>query len=649
MVTVNNLSLYYGQRALFEEISLFVGRRDRIGLVGKNGAGKSSLLKIIAGIVQPSSGTLSKPKELTLGYLPQEMDHREDKTVMEEASQAFSEVMKMEERIAYISEQLGIREDYHSDVYTRLIEELNDLNDRLSLLGTGQIESKIERILTGLGFQSSDMHRKLREFSGGWKMRVELAKILLRNPDIMLLDEPTNHLDIESIEWLETFLQNYPGAIVLISHDRTFLDRVTDRTVEISKGRVYDYKCSYSKYVVQREEEYQRQIEAFKNQQRYIQDTQKLIDKFRAKKNKASFAQSLIKKLDKLETIEPDGMEDGGIHFRFPPAPRSGKISIEAHGVGKKFTEQHLFQNVEFILGREDKIALVGKNGVGKTTFTRILLGELEAEGQVIPGHNVTIGYYAQDQAERLNGDRTVFETVDEVAVGDIRSRIRALLGAFLFGGEDIDKKVKVLSGGEKARLALCKLLLKPVNLLVLDEPTNHLDMRSKDVLKEALQNYDGAMIIVSHDRDFLHGLVNVIFEVTTNGLKEYRGDIFDFLQDKKAASIAEFERSSGKAKKPEIQPNVLVEEKAAISIRDKREIDKERKRLKHRSSKLEQDIAAAEARIATMDNDIETMDYSDKEKSGKLLVFYASEKDLLEKLMEEWTGIEDELNKLGE
>ena len=647
MVTVNNLSLYYGQRALFEEISLFIGKRDRLGLVGKNGAGKSSMLKIIAGVVAPSSGNVAKPKELTIGYLPQEMAHSEEQTVMQEAAQAFSEIKKMEERIAFIANELATRDDFHSQAYIGLIEELHELNDRLAILGTGQVEAKIERILTGLGFVSTDMDRQLKEFSGGWKMRVELAKILLRNPDIMLLDEPTNHLDIESIEWLELFLQNYPGAIVLISHDRTFLDRVTDRTVEISKGRIYDYKCSYSKYVIQREEEYQRQLEAYKNQQRYVKDTQQLIDKFRAKKNKAAFAQTLIRKLDKLETIEPDGLEDGGIHFRFPPAPRSGKVAIEAKGIGKRFGDKQLFSGVDFLLAREDKIALVGKNGAGKTTFTRILLQELEAEGEVIPGHNVTVGYYAQDQAERLNGDLSVFQTVDEVAVGDIRTRIRALLGAFLFGGEDIDKKVKVLSGGEKARLALCKLLLKPVNLLVLDEPTNHLDMRSKDVLKEALQNYDGAMIIVSHDRDFLHGLVNVIFEVTPQGLREYRGDIFDFLQDKKAASIAEFERSNTKSKKlPETDDKAPPA--AVMAQRDKKELEKELKRLKNRSSKVEQEIAAAEARIAEMDHELASLDYSNQEKSTALLGFYAAEKERLEKLMDEWSDLEDASERIN-
>jgi len=647
MITSSRLSLFYGQRALFEEIDFFIGKKDRIGLVGKNGAGKSSLLKILAGIVQPTSGGIARPKELSTGYLPQEMEHREDSTVIEEARKAFDEVKQMEARIVRITEELGERDDFTSDSYHDLIEELNDLNDRLAFMDASQVEAKIEKVLLGLGFEEKDFDRQMREFSGGWKMRVELAKLLLRNPDLLLLDEPTNHLDIESIEWLEGFLQNYSGAMVLISHDRTFLDRVTQRTIEISKGRIYDFKCSYSKYVVLREEQFQREMEAFKNQQKYIQDTQKLIDKFRAKNSKASFAQSLIKKLDKLDRIDPDDIESGAIHFRFPPAPRSGKVVLEARGVGKNFGQKQLFSKVDFTLARQEKIALVGKNGVGKTTFTRILLAELASEGEVIPGHNVEIGYYAQDQANRLNGEKTVFQTVDEVAEGEIRTKIRALLGAFLFQGDDIEKKVKVLSGGEKARLALCKLLLKPVNLLILDEPTNHLDMRSKDVLKEALANYDGAMIVVSHDRDFLSGLVNIIREVTPAGLKEFRGDIFDFLKEKKADSIAEFERQRKQAVpiKEVIIADVSEDKPAGgLGSKEKKELEKEKKRLKSKVGKLETEIQESEARLAELDREMAAMDYADKDKSSRTLGFYSAEKEKLEKLMEDWAKVEEEL-----
>jgi ATP-binding cassette subfamily F protein 3 len=597
--------------------------------------------------VQPTSGGIARPKELSTGYLPQEMEHREDSTVIEEARKAFDEVKQMEARIVRITEELGERDDFTSDSYHDLIEELNDLNDRLAFMDASQVEAKIEKVLLGLGFEEKDFDRQMREFSGGWKMRVELAKLLLRNPDLLLLDEPTNHLDIESIEWLEGFLQNYSGAMVLISHDRTFLDRVTQRTIEISKGRIYDFKCSYSKYVVLREEQFQREMEAFKNQQKYIQDTQKLIDKFRAKNSKASFAQSLIKKLDKLDRIDPDDIESGAIHFRFPPAPRSGKVVLEARGVGKNFGQKQLFSKVDFTLARQEKIALVGKNGVGKTTFTRILLAELASEGEVIPGHNVEIGYYAQDQANRLNGEKTVFQTVDEVAEGEIRTKIRALLGAFLFQGDDIEKKVKVLSGGEKARLALCKLLLKPVNLLILDEPTNHLDMRSKDVLKEALANYDGAMIVVSHDRDFLSGLVNIIREVTPAGLKEFRGDIFDFLKEKKADSIAEFERQRKQAVpiKEVIIADVSEDKPAGgLGSKEKKELEKEKKRLKSKVGKLETEIQESEARLAELDREMAAMDYADKDKSSRTLGFYSAEKEKLEKLMEDWAKVEEEL-----
>lgn len=644
MITAHQLSLNFGQRALFDEIGFFIGKKDRIGLVGKNGAGKSSLLKIISGELDPSGGDLNIPKELTIGYLPQEMDHAEESTIMEEASKAFEMIQALEKRSDGITQELAEREDFQSESYHKLIEDLNEVNDRLDLLGTGQKEAKIERVLSGLGFESSDMERKLAEFSGGWKMRVELAKILLQNPDVLLLDEPTNHLDIESIEWLEDFLMNYTGAVVLISHDRTFLDRVTNRTIEISKGRIYDFKCSYTKYVVLREEQYQKELEAYRNQQKYIEDTQRLIEKFRAKKNKAAFAQTLIRKLEKLERIEPDDIEADSIHFRFPPAPRSGKIVMEAKNLSKSYGDQKIFEGVDLLLSRQDRIAIVGKNGIGKTTLTKILINKEAHGGELIPGHNIEIGHYAQDQAEQLNGDKTVFETVDEVAVGDIRSQIRNLLGAFLFRGDDVDKKVKVLSGGEKARLAMCKLLLHPVNLLVLDEPTNHLDMRSKDVLKEALQNYDGTLIIVSHDRDFLHGLVPVIQEVTPTGLREYRGDIYDFLKDKKAASLAEFERSSAS---PEREKNEARNKQHRMDYKERKALEKDKRKLQNRARKLESEIEKGEAKIKKMNLKLTELDYSNEEKSKSFLQSYEEEKADLEEKMELWSKAVEDLQEM--
>jgi len=645
MITVNQLSLHYGQRALFDQIGFFIGKRERIGLVGKNGAGKSSLLKIISGEVQSTTGGIAIPKGLSIGYLPQEMAHAEEQTILEEASKAFEEIQVLESRSTFITSQLAERDDYHSDEYHSLIEELNDVNDRLELLGTGQMEARIEKVLSGLGFISSDMDRKMKEFSGGWKMRVELAKILLKNPDILLLDEPTNHLDIESIEWLEDFLINCPGAVLLISHDKTFLDRVTERTLEISKGKIYDYKCSYSKYILLREEEYLRQVEAYKNQQKYIEDSKKLIEKFRAKKNKAAFAQTLIRKLEKLEIIEPDDVDADSINFSFPPAPRSGKVALELKGVAKSYGQTKVFEGIDLTMARQDRIAVVGKNGIGKTTLTKIILNKESYSGEVIPGHNIEIGHYAQDQAEQLDGEKTVFQTVDDVATGDIRTKLRSLLGAFLFRGDDIDKKVKVLSGGEKARLAMCKLLLHPVNLLILDEPTNHLDMRSKDMLKEALRNYDGTLILISHDRDFLSGLVPVIQEITPTGLREFRGDIFDFLSDKKAQSIAEFERlnkAETKSKATQNQPEKT--EPTGLNYREKKELEKEKRRLKNAASKFEKEIVATEAKIAEMDQKFAVLDYSDNDKAQAFLKLYDEERGNLNELMENWSKAEEEL-----
>ena len=497
---------------------------------------------MIAGHQKASEGSVSAPKEYRIGYLPQEMEHEESASVLEVAMQAFEEVQQLESRLAVLTVEVAERTDYESDAYSDLIQELSDANERLDAIGASSTEEQAHRILQGLGFGLEDMSRTMSEYSGGWKMRVELAKLLLMKPDLLLLDEPTNHLDIESIEWLESFLTHHPGAILLISHDRVFLDTLTKRTVEIGGAKLYDFKGPYSKYQVWREEERERQTQAAKNQQKYIQETEQLINKFRAKKNKAAFAQSLIKKLDKLERLEVDAAENAQIRFRFPPAPRTGKVIFEAKTLKKQFGDLTVFDNLDFIMARQEKVALVGKNGAGKTTLTRLLLKQEPCtSGELTIGHNVDIGYYAQNQTDELNGDLTVLQTLEEVAVGDVRKQLRGLLGSFLFSGEDVDKKVKVLSGGEKARLALCKLLLHPYNVLILDEPTNHLDLKSKTVLKQALKGFDGSLVVVSHDRDFLSDMTQLVYEVTPQGLKQYIGDIKQFLHEKHAASISAY------------------------------------------------------------------------------------------------------------
>ncbi|MBI1266919.1 MAG: ATP-binding cassette domain-containing protein [Cryomorphaceae bacterium] len=645
MLSINNLTLHFGQRTLFNGVNLFVGERECLGLTGKNGAGKSTLLRCIAGKVAASEGNISLPRDTTIGFLEQEMHHNDDRTVMEEASAAFEEIQRLERLIEAYTKEITERTDYESEDFQRTIDRLSEANDRLNLLGGANMQERTQRILQGLGFLATDMDRKLREFSGGWKMRVELAKLLLRNPDLLLLDEPTNHLDIESIEWLEEFLKTYAGAIILISHDKAFLDALTKRTVEITSSRVYDFKGNYSKYIAWRAEEIERQEQAFKNQQKYIEDTQKLIDKFRAKKNKAAFAQSLIKKLDKLERLEPDEFENASLNFRFPPAPRSGKVVFTAEQLKKSFGDLDVFENIDIIVGRQEKVALVGKNGAGKSTFSRILIGKETFEGMFQIGHNVEIGYYAQNQADELNPEKSVFETLDDEAQGDIRKNLRALLGAFLFSGEDVDKKVKVLSGGEKARLALCKLLLQPYNFLILDEPTNHLDMRSKDVLKSALQAYDGTMLIVSHDRDFLAELTEMVYEVTPTGLKQYIGDIRHFLNQRKAQSIAAYEADKQHQKRSE----TVIEEpkKAVLSHAEKKEQERERRIARNRVTKLETRIEEIEAEIAKLDQQMLEIDFTDPALSEKVLGEYNALKTKLADVVSSWEEAEEIASKL--
>lgn len=646
MVTIGNLSVFFGSRELFSRIAFFIGNRDRIGLVGKNGAGKSTLLKTIAGEQRPSEGSVAFARGTTLGYLQQEMHHNENATVYEEAKTSFAEVQQLTKLVDDLTEAITHHADYTSDDYSNKIEQLEDASHRLDLIGSGNVEEKIEKVLKGLGFKSEDMNRKMHEFSGGWKMRVELGKILLQNPDLLLLDEPTNHLDIESIEWLEEFLKEYPGAIVLISHDKTFLDIVTNRTIEISKGKIYDYKFSYSKYIVQRQQEVEKQEREAKNQQKYVEETQVLIDKFRAKKNKAAFAQSLIKKLDKLEKVEVDDFENTKVRINFPPAPHAGKIIMEGHALGKAYGDLRLFNDVELEIVRGEKIALVGKNGVGKSTLIRMIVNKESHEGTMKPGYSLQMGYYAQNQSDSLDMEKTVFQTVDDEAVGDMRKSVRSLLGSFLFSGDDVDKKVKVLSGGEKARLAFCKLLLQPYNFLVLDEPTNHLDLASKEVLKQALMKYDGTMLVVSHDRDFMHGLTKLVYEIKPDRLRVWEGDVKDFLKEKKAETIADFERN--KTQSPKAVANANSSNTApSISQNEQREKDKLKKKLQSQLQKCETEIARIEEDVKQMDAAVASLDYSDTELTKTTLDKFAETKTKLDEAYSQWEVISQEIEKM--
>ena len=654
MLHLTSLAVHFGDRTLFEGVDLAIGNKDRIGLVGRNGAGKSTLLKIIAGLQKPSEGSVNTPKEYRIGYLPQEMEHEEESTVMEVAMQAFAEVQALETRLEALTKEVAERTDYESDSYADLIQELSDANERLDAIGASSTEEQAHRILQGLGFKITDMTRQMSEFSGGWKMRVELAKLLLMQPDLLLLDEPTNHLDIESIEWLESFLMHHPGAILLISHDRVFLDTLTKRTVEIGGVKLYDYKGPYSAYQVWREEERSRQEQAAKNQQKYIQETEVLINKFRAKKNKAAFAQSLIKKLDKLERVEVDAAENMQIRFRFPPAPRSGKVIFEAKALKKCFDDLTVFEGLDFIMARQEKVALVGKNGAGKTTLTRMLLEQESCTaGELTVGHNVDIGYYAQNQTDELDGNLTVMETLEEVAVGDVRKQLRGLLGSFLFSGEDVDKKVKVLSGGEKARLALCKLLLHPYNVLILDEPTNHLDLKSKSVLKEALQRFDGSLVVVSHDRDFLSDMTQLVYEVTPTGLKQYIGDIKQFLHEKHAASISAYEANKNvKVSREKGGKNAPTKEGKSGSgggdYKARKAAEKALRKAKNAVDRHEKAIAQLEAKQEELNASMAAVDPSDRTKVTELAYAYDAVQKEMQDCINAWEKSLEEVERLS-
>ncbi len=551
MISLDNLTVSYGGWTLFDNISFLINPKDRIGLVGRNGAGKTTLLRLIVGQQQPTSGAVTINGECTIGYLPQQMKVADTTTLAEETAKAFDEVLRLEAEIGRITHEIAERTDYESAAYEQLLHRLTEAQDRYHILGGETRDADIEKTLLGLGFRREDFGRATSEFSGGWRMRIELAKLLLRRPSIFLLDEPTNHLDIESIQWLEEYLRNYNGAVLLISHDRAFLDNVTTRTVELSLGRIYDYKVPSSKYVVLRAERRAQQMAAYENQQRMIEKTEEFIEKFRYKPTKSNQVQSRIKQLEKIDRIEVEEEDSAALNIKFPPAPRSGQIVAEIREAGMSFGAKHVFSGADFVIGKGDKIALVGRNGEGKTTLAKMIVGLLApTEGSIRIGANVNIGYYAQNQEDLMNGERTVYETLDRVAVGDVRTRLRDILGAFLFRGEEIDKKVKVLSGGERSRLALASLMLEPHNLLVLDEPTNHMDMRSKDILKNAIRKYDGTVVVVSHDREFLDGIVQKVYEFRDGGVREYLGGIYYFLEKRKIESLREVERKSAPAAK---------------------------------------------------------------------------------------------------
>ena len=614
MISVNNLSVEFSSQLLFDNINYVINPKDKIALVGKNGAGKSTMLKIIAGLQKPTGGNVVVPDGVTVGYLPQQMVLEDTLTVAEEVRKVFSHVQQMHCDLDALSEEASERTDYESAEYQKLIERISSLTDMLAMEGTENYEAEMEKTLIGLGFERSDFGRPTAEFSGGWRMRIELAKLLLRRPDVLLLDEPTNHLDIESIQWLEGFLVSKAKAVVLVSHDRAFLDNVTSRTIEINLGKIYDYAVNYSKFVVLRDERIEQQMRAYRNQQKQIADTEEFIERFRYKATKSVQVQSRIKQLAKIERIEVDEIDNSRINLRFPPAPRSGDFPLIVEGVGKAYGDHQVFDGATFTLKRGEKVAFVGKNGQGKSTLVKCIMGEIPFTGSLRLGHNVKIGYFAQNQAQMLDGEFTVFDTIDRVAVGDIRTKIRDILGAFMFGGEASDKKVKVLSGGEKTRLAMIKLLLEPVNLLILDEPTNHLDMRTKDILKQAIADFDGTVIVVSHDREFLDGLVEKVYEFGGGEVKECLGGIYEFLEKKRMASFAELELSKSPAAEaksapskaqPAPAPDSRTERKLSYAEQREREkaLRKATKRVEEAEAAVgarEEAINAIEARISS-------------------------------------------------
>lgn len=643
MVSINNLSVEFSAKSLFDNISYVINRKDRIALVGKNGAGKSTMLKIIAGLQQPTSGSVSIPQDITVGYLPQQMEISDTLTVREEVSKAFSHVSEMKQRLEDMTDELQKRTDYESESYHELIERMTSLSELVAMEESENSLAELEKTLIGLGFSRTDFDRPTSEFSGGWRMRIELAKILLQRPDVLLLDEPTNHLDIESIQWLENFLATKANAVVLVSHDRAFIDNVTNRTIEISLGKIYDYSVNYSKFVELRKERIEQQMRAYQNQQKQIQETEDFIERFRYKATKSVQVQSRIKQLAKIDRIEVDEVDTSHLNLRFPPAPRSGDYPVIADNVGKRYGDHQVFDHATFTIKRGEKVAFVGKNGEGKSTLVKCIMNEIPFTGSLKIGHNVKIGYFAQNQAQMLDGEITVFDTIDRVATGDIRTKIRDILGAFMFGGEASDKKVKVLSGGEKSRLAMIRLLLEPVNLLILDEPTNHLDMKTKDILKQAIKDFNGTVIVVSHDREFLDGLVEKVYEFGNGKVRECLGGIYEFLEKKKLASLTELELSKSPTAaapaKPVSAPTPAAE-KTANTPEPKQRLSyaemKEQEKLLRKARKA---VSDAEARITELEQEVAAIEnkMAEGEFSEEIMMQHSALKKQLENAMSEW------------
>lgn len=632
MISVEGLRVEFGGFTLFDDVSFVVNKKDRIALVGKNGAGKSTMLKILAGLQSPTSGVVSIPKETTIGYLPQQMQLKDTRTVREEAELAFDHIHDMEREINALNEQFAERTDYESEAYHKIIDKVTHLSEQFQMIGGNNYHAELERTLLGLGFMREDFDRPTSEFSGGWRMRIELAKLLLRRPDVLLLDEPTNHLDIESIQWLENFIATRANAVILVSHDRAFIDNTTSRTIEIELGHIYDYKVKYSDYVTLRKERREQQLRAYENQQKKLADTEAFIERFRYKATKSTQVQSRIKQLEKIERIEVDEVDTAMLNLKFPPAPHSGSYPVIAEEVSKRYGDHLVFEHVNLTIKRGEKVAFVGKNGEGKSTLVKCIMNEIPFEGSLKLGHGVKIGYFAQNQAQLLDDNLTVFDTIDYVAQGDIRTKIRDILGAFMFGGEASEKKVAVLSGGERSRLAMIRLLLEPVNLLILDEPTNHLDMRSKDVLKNALKDFDGTVIVVSHDRDFLDGLVEKVYEFGNKRVVEHLGGIYDFLERKKMQNLQELEISNKKTNEPAESEGPTQNK---LSYEARKELNKAVKKQEKLIAELEKKIEELETSIAELEAKLATPEgASDTE----LYTQYADLKKSLSETMDQWT-----------